>query len=74
MSGLRPVPARIVIRFLESRGFVVVGQRGSHVKLRNAHNVTVVVPHHPGRDVKIGLLHKILKEAGLDAEDFLRER
>jgi len=34
-----------LIQLLKTHGFVVIGVRGSHHKLRNAANVTVIVPH-----------------------------
>ena len=73
MSGLRPLPARRVLRVLRRRGFAVVRQRGSHVKLRHPDGRVVVVPVHPGKDIKVGLLHKILREAGIEPAEFLEE-
>lgn len=72
MAGLRPVPARKLIRVLQGEGFVRVSQRGSHLKMRHPDGRTLVVPIHPGRDVKVGLLRAVLAEAGLSVEDFLR--
>ena len=71
MTGLRPLPARKLLRVLDGLGFAPVGQKGSHVKLRKEGGPTIVVPVHPGRDLKVGLLRKILREAGIDVEDFL---
>jgi len=53
-----------LIKLLKSHGFAVVGVRGSHHKLRNAANVTVIVPH-PKKDLGKGLVAAILKQAGL---------
>ena len=41
-----PLPARRVIKALQKLGFEVVGQRGSHVKLRHDDGRMVVVPDH----------------------------
>lgn len=71
MSGLRPLPARNVIRALEQLGFRIVSQRGSHAKLRHGDGRVVIVPVHPGRDVKVGLLRRIIREAGIAPEEFL---
>jgi len=73
LTRLRPVPARKLLRALQRRGFSVVRQKGSHVKLRHPDGRVVVVPVHPGRDLKVGLLHKLLRDAGIDASEFLEE-
>jgi len=52
-----------LIKLLKSRGFAVISVRGSHHKLRNAANVTVIVPH-PKKDLGKGLIAAILKQAG----------
>ena len=53
-----------LLRLLKSRGFMVISVRGSHHKLRNAANVTVIIPH-PKKDLGKGLVAAILKQAGL---------
>jgi predicted RNA binding protein YcfA (HicA-like mRNA interferase family) len=57
------------IRALERLGFVVVRQRGSHVMMRRG-SVGCVVPLH--RQIKRGTLGGILRQAGVDAEAFIR--
>ncbi len=32
----------------------------------------IVIPVHPGKDIKPGLLRAIIKEAGLSREDFFK--
>ncbi|WP_426700523.1 type II toxin-antitoxin system HicA family toxin [Rhodanobacter sp. Col0626] len=53
-----------LIKQLRNNGFEVVSIRGSHHKLRNAKNITVVVPH-PKKDLGKGIVAAILKQAGL---------
>jgi predicted RNA binding protein YcfA (HicA-like mRNA interferase family) len=53
-----------LIRLLKENGFTVISTRGSHHKMRNAANVTVIVPH-PKKDLGKGLVSAILKQAGL---------
>ena len=67
MSPKLPVfkPSEL-IRLLESCGFKQIDQTGSHVKLRNGENVTVIVPVHKGKDIKPGLAAAILRQAGID--------
>jgi predicted RNA binding protein YcfA (HicA-like mRNA interferase family) len=56
------------IRALEKLGFVVARQKGSHVVLRRGSS-GCVVPNH--REIKVGTLSGVLKQAGMSQEDFL---
>lgn len=52
-------------------GFVVVGQKGSHVKLRRkegGRTITTIVPVH--RELSPGTLHGALKLAEVDDDAF----
>jgi predicted RNA binding protein YcfA (HicA-like mRNA interferase family) len=55
------------IRALQKLGFVVVRQKGSHVMLRRG-STGCVVPNH--RELKLGTLSGILKQAGVSADEF----
>lgn len=69
--AIPPLPARRVIKALQKLGFEVVGQRGSHVKLRHDDGRMVVVPDHGGRDLLFGTLMKIITEdAELTVDEF----
>jgi len=67
------ISAQQLIRVLLKLGFVVIGQRGSHIKLRkNApalslsnvpSRITIIVPNH--KALRPGTLNNILKTAGL---------
>lgn len=59
-----------IIRILGRLGFIVARQNGSHVVLRKGSSVCVV-PNH--KEVKVGTLTGVLRQAGLSAEEFLRE-
>ena len=63
---------RQVIQALQRAGFVIHHQRGSHVYLRHPQKpgVQICVPRH-GADLKRGLLHGILKDAGVTLDEFL---
>ena len=68
---LRPLPFREVRRKLEAAGFVEVGQRGSHVKFARdtpGGTRTAVVPRH--REVALGTLRSVLRQASISAEEF----
>jgi predicted RNA binding protein YcfA (HicA-like mRNA interferase family) len=60
------IKAAELIAELERKGFFRVGGKGSHVKLRSAENITIIVPDHKGRDIPRGLALAILKHAGID--------
>lgn len=69
----KPLPYRQVRRKLEMAGFIIVSQRGSHIKFvqDNGDEVrTAIVPRH--REISVGLLRSILRQAGLTPIEFER--
>jgi predicted RNA binding protein YcfA (HicA-like mRNA interferase family) len=73
VGGRLPVVnGKQVIRALTKAGFVVDRISGSHHMLAHKSDPTriVIVPVHGSRDVKIGTLRSILKQAGLTIEQF----
>lgn len=73
MPSLRRVSGQEAIRALKRLGFVEVRQRGSHVVLRKQTRegtVGCVVPLH--RELAIGTLRSILKQAQLTPEEFVQ--
>lgn len=72
MPKLRRVSAHETIRALERLGFVQVRQRGSHIVLKKQTaegEVGCVVPVH--RELAIGTLRSILKQARVTDDEFL---
>ena len=61
-------PKDAVVAFCRS-GYVVVGQRGSHVRLQNAAGVVLIIPVHHG-DIKRPLLKALIKDAGMSEGEF----
>lgn len=57
------------VRALQKLGFIVLRQKGSHVILRRESN-GCVVPQH--RELKIGTLSGVLKQAGVTADEFMQ--
>lgn len=58
--------ARDLIKRLEAAGWVEVRQSGSHRTFKHsAFQKLISVPEHAKRDLKPGLLNKLLKQAGL---------
>ncbi|MEZ8219942.1 putative RNA binding protein YcfA, dsRBD-like fold, HicA-like mRNA interferase family [Candidatus Fervidibacteria bacterium JGI MDM2 JNZ-1-D12] len=69
--SLKPLPYREVKRKLEAAGFRIVGQKGSHVKFakETPEGLRVaIVPQH--KEVAVGTLRSILRQAGLTPEEF----
>ena len=72
MPRLRRVSGREAILALEKLGFVQMRRRGSHVVLKKETSdgaVGCVVPLH--RELAIGTLRGILKQAGVTPDDFM---
>lgn len=71
MATLRPLPYRVVKKKLEAAGFEERVGRGSHrkfVKFTAEGVITAIVPEH--REVAIGTLRSILRQAMLTPEEF----
>ena len=71
MPGLRPLSSREVVGALRAFGFQEVRQRGSHLVMRHPDGRTTVVPIHSGEEIGRGLLRKIIRDAGVEVEEFL---
>lgn len=70
--SLKPLSAKTVIKALAKLGFKVMRQRGSHVFLKHPDGRVTVVPVHPGEKIGRGLLLKVIKDAKLTKEEFLK--
>jgi predicted RNA binding protein YcfA (HicA-like mRNA interferase family) len=68
LPHLRPIEGKELIKILCNRfGFVKVRQKGSHVTLqRNGTFVTV-----PVKEIRVGLLTRILRDCNIARDDFL---
>ena len=69
MSRLANITARECIAALQRAGFEVVRQTGSHVALRKG-SYTPIIPNHPGK-IKPGTMRSIIRQAGMDVDEFL---
>jgi predicted RNA binding protein YcfA (HicA-like mRNA interferase family) len=74
MGTLPVLKSRDIIAMLTNLGFKEVRQRGSHKQFRHQDGRGTTVPAHSGRDVSPILLRQILKDIGITAEDFFRNR
>ena len=70
MPKLPVVSAQDCIKALQRIGFVIDRQRGSHVTLkRDEPPGRVTVPSH--KELKPGMLRRIIRDAGLTVEEFI---
>jgi len=72
LPKIQPLSSHKLIKILQKAGFKIIRQKGSHVIMMNDKNIRIVIPVHPGKDVKPGLIRAIIKEAGLSRQDFLK--
>lgn len=73
MSKVPSLSYEQIVRALQRDGWVVVRQRGSHIRLQKRVGeevLKITVPAH--RPVKRSTLARILKQARLSVEDFLK--
>ena len=66
------ISGREAVKALERAGFIVIQQRGSHIRLKKTTKEEVIkltIPLH--RTLKRGTLSRIIKDAGLTVEEFV---
>jgi predicted RNA binding protein YcfA (HicA-like mRNA interferase family) len=61
---------REIYKALEKLGYVKARQRGSHIRLKCPGRKSVTVPNY--KEVSQGLLRKILRDAEITIEEFLK--
>ena len=68
---LPTVSGRDVVKLLTRIGFIIVGRKGSHIRMKKKNDKTLVaiVPDH--KEIAKGTLKSILRQAGLTREEFL---
>ncbi len=72
MSKVPSLPYDRIIRALQRDGWVVVRQKGSHIRLQkhtSSETLKLTIPAH--RPIKRSTLSHILKQARLSVDDFL---
>jgi predicted RNA binding protein YcfA (HicA-like mRNA interferase family) len=60
--------SREIIRRLAADGFVLVSTRGSHHKYRHTESGRTVILTHPRKDIPIGTLRSIYRQAGWNGD------
>ncbi|MDF1796635.1 MAG: type II toxin-antitoxin system HicA family toxin [Coxiellaceae bacterium] len=56
---------KCVIKRLKENGWLLVGVKGSHHKMKKSGKPPIVVPVHASKDLKLGTLHSIEKVTGV---------
>jgi predicted RNA binding protein YcfA (HicA-like mRNA interferase family) len=71
MARLPRVSGRDAARAFATVGYEIVRQRGSHIRLRHSRGerLPLTVPDH--RELKTGLLHRLIRDAGMTLEEFV---
>ena len=68
MPKLPRISGAEIVKALQRLGFEVARQRGSHIIMRRGVS-GCVVPNH--REVKVGTLAGVLRQAGVSTEEFI---
>jgi predicted RNA binding protein YcfA (HicA-like mRNA interferase family) len=72
MTKLPPLKAREVVKGLQILGFEKVRQKGSHAIFHHQDCRRAPIPIHPAKTVSPYLLSDILKQLGIDEDEFLQ--
>jgi predicted RNA binding protein YcfA (HicA-like mRNA interferase family) len=56
MPKLPQVSATELVKAFQNMGFIKIGQKGSHIKMKDSHGRTVIIPNH--KHIKPGTLKK----------------
>ncbi|MDO8498479.1 MAG: type II toxin-antitoxin system HicA family toxin [bacterium] len=62
--------AKIILLALKRAGFIIISQRGSHIKLHKKQagkNLTVIVPNH--KEIALGTFSSILTQASMTRKE-----
>jgi predicted RNA binding protein YcfA (HicA-like mRNA interferase family) len=71
MTKLPMIKGGDLVRAFERAGFRIVRIKGSHHILEHPDGRRAVVPVHAGKDIKRGLLRKIIADAHMTDDEFL---
>lgn len=74
MGSVPVLKPKAVAALLESLGFVLVRQRGSHQQFRHPDGRGTTVPFHAGKDISPTLLRLIAQDIGMTVQQFLSHR
>lgn len=67
MTKLPVISGKKLLKFLKSKGFVVLRQKGSHCFVASKdRSLSTVIPIHSNEDLSKGLLKKILSDLNIN--------
>ena len=71
MSSIPILSGKDIVKKLEHYGYLVIRQKGSHIRPRHSDSnfKMITVPNH--KTVKPGFLYRIIKDANLTLEEFI---
>lgn len=72
MSGLNNVPTKRVLRAFKKVGWVVEIEGSNHTLLYNPNKPDVPLPIPRHKTIKQGLLRRLIRDAGLSVDEFLK--
>jgi predicted RNA binding protein YcfA (HicA-like mRNA interferase family) len=72
MTRLPSLKGEDVIKALSKAGFQVLRQKGSHIYLKHPDGRATVVPVHKGESLGRGILRKIIRDADMGRDEFLK--
>ncbi len=65
--GKLPTSSKAIVSLLEQAGFEKVSTKGSHVKMKHPDGRITIMPH-PKKDLPIGTVRNILKQANIEVQ------
>ena len=67
---MKSISGKRLADILKKKGWVLVDVNGSHFKYYK-NNQTVIIPVHGNKDLKIGALESLMKQADLTEDDLI---
>lgn len=72
MGKLPIITGKTAIKTFQKEGWRIAGQEGSHVVLKKTDSpCNLTVPVHGKKNVKRGLLRKLISKSGLSVDEFV---
>jgi predicted RNA binding protein YcfA (HicA-like mRNA interferase family) len=72
MDKITPLPSKKVVMALEKLGFQQIRQKGSHLFMLHIDGRTTIITIHPDEDIGKGIARKIIKDAKITREEWLK--
>lgn len=72
MSNFPSVTAKDFSKVIKKLGYYLDLQKGSHAIYKDNQGNRIVVPIHSGKDLKQGTLLGMIKDIGIDKEEFFK--